>query len=172
MSVNKYVVNDVEPGYLRVIAKLYNSSVEPLVLSNGTMIYEGTTIEANTIIGPDVVIGGRCFIGGFGTIIGAESRIQDGCFMPRGSRLGHHVFWGPGVIGTDDKRPVAGVRGYLLPPVIEEYASIGAGAILLPGVRIGKGALIGAGAVVTKDVPEYAIAYAPGGASELMGSRH
>lgn len=64
------------------------------------------------------------------------------------------------MICCDDKFPRVNNAAYhAQPPVIEDDASIGAGAVLLPGVRIGRGALVGAGAVVTHDVPAGAVVY-------------
>jgi acetyltransferase-like isoleucine patch superfamily enzyme len=64
------------------------------------------------------------------------------------------VFVGPSVICTDDKYPRVNNPNYqAAPPVIEDDVNIGAGAVILPGIRLGAGCTIGAGAVVTKDVP-------------------
>ena len=72
--------------------------------------------------------------------------------------IGERVFIGPRVVMTDDKWPRAGNAAYeAQPPVIEDDAVVGAGAVLLPGVRIGRRAMVGAGAIVTKDVPAFAV---------------
>jgi len=108
----------------------------------------------------DVRIGANCSIGshteiGVGTTIEEGSRIGYGCFFPSHSKIGKNVFVGPGVICCDDKHPVVDNPNYhAQPPIIEDDVSIGAGVILLPGIRVGKGALIGAGAVVTHNVKE------------------
>lgn len=123
-----------------------------VVLKDGVVVWHFTTIEAGVIVGKDTVIGGRCFIGA-GTRIGKNCRIQDGVFIPRGSTLGDNVFIGPGVVFTDDRYPVSGNTEYKHEaPVIEDGASIGAGSVILPGVRIGRQAMVGAGSVITKDV--------------------
>ena len=78
-------------------------------------------------------------------------------FLPSDSQIGCNVFIGPGVTFTDDRPPVVSLAApsqyHAEPPIVEDFASIGAGAVILPGVRIGARARIGAGAVVTKDVP-------------------
>lgn len=67
------------------------------------------------------------------------------------------MFIGPGVVFTNDKYPRS-VGNWTLKRIrVNDGASIGAGAVVLPGVNIGKNAIVGAGSVVTKDVPENAI---------------
>jgi UDP-2-acetamido-3-amino-2,3-dideoxy-glucuronate N-acetyltransferase len=115
------------------------------------------------VILADVVIGDDCSIGsgaeiGRGSIIGARTRISSGVFLPSGSKVGADVFIGPNATFTDDKYPKAGNTGYrALPPIVEDGASIGAGAVVLPGVIISSHALVGAGAVVSRDVTPYAM---------------
>lgn len=110
----------------------------------------------------DVFIGVNCSIGsgteiGRGSKIGDQSRIGANCFLPPDSIIGVSVFIGPGVVFTDDRFPRVHFPTdppyEALPPFVDDYASIGAGAVILPGIRIGKYARVAAGAVVTKDVP-------------------
>jgi acetyltransferase-like isoleucine patch superfamily enzyme len=80
-------------------------------------------------------------------------RINHGSFLPNRSTVGNDVFIGPNVTFTDDKYPRSGNKHYKAePPIVEDNVSVGAGAIILPGIRLGKGCMIGAGAVVTEDV--------------------
>ena len=75
-----------------------------------------------------------------------------------GIHLGNDVFIGPNVTFSNDKFPRSKIYPSTFPKtVVEDGASVGAGAVLLPGVNVGAGAMIGAGAVVTKSVPPYAI---------------
>lgn len=74
-------------------------------------------------------------------------------FIPFGVKIGNGVFIGPRFCGTNDKRPPS-PREQWENTIIEDEAAIGAGVTIVCGVRIGKGALIGAGSVVTKDVPD------------------
>jgi len=82
-----------------------------------------------------------------------------GAQLHPGTKLGDGVFFGPGALALNDNWPEVGKDGWEFPGegkytvVVEDGASIGAGAILLPGVRIGKGALVAAGAVCTRSVP-------------------
>jgi acetyltransferase-like isoleucine patch superfamily enzyme len=107
------------------------------------------------------VIGDACSIGGGaeigqGSVIGTKSRISAGVFLPSNSKIGESVFIGPNVTFTDDKHPRIlnpGETYTAEPPVIEDFVAIGAGAIILPGIRIGHHSFVAAGAIVTKDVP-------------------
>ena len=99
-------------------------------------------------------IGAFCEIG-LGVIVGRNCKIQARVFIPEGVFVGDNVFIGPGVTFTNVKRvnPYPQADKYET-TVVEDGASIGAGATILPGLTIGRNATIGAGAVVTKDVPE------------------
>lgn len=115
-------------------------------------IWANTNILKNVVIEDDVSIG-ACSEIGIGSHVGSGTRIGFGVFLPAKSIIGKNVFIGPGCTFCDDKNPKAGnVEYHAQPPVIEDGASIGAGATVLPGIRIGKDSLIGAGSVVTKDV--------------------
>lgn len=115
------------------------------VVLNGAEIGTDCNICAHTFVEHDVVMGNRV-------------TIKSGVFLWAGTRIGDDVFIGPNATFTNDKFP----RSKQYPAqysgvVIEAGASIGANATLLPGVTIGKQAMIGAGAVVTKNVPARAV---------------
>lgn len=120
---------------------------------------EDCTVWAFTTIGARVHLGARCVVGsccyiGRDSVLGDDVHLNHGVFLPNGSVLGHRVFIGPNVTCTDDKHPRVNNPNYVAqPPHIEDDVNIGAGAVLLPGVRLGQGCTIGAGAVVTHDVP-------------------
>ena len=119
-------------------------------------IWHYAVVLQDVTLGDGVSIGARSEIGR-GSVIGAKSRIGSGVFLPPNSIVGESVFIGPNVTCTDDKHPKVPEPGDppydAKPPVIGDGAAIGAGAVILPGVRIGKHARIAAGSVVTKDVP-------------------
>jgi len=128
-------------------------------LGRGVIVYPFSQVGEAVLLGERVVIGSNCYIGD-ASMIGAGTRIQHGCFLPKRSRIGERVFIGPNVTFTDDRRPYVGNRDYhAQPPVVEDEASIGAGAVILPGITIGKHAMVGAGAVVVRDVPAGATYY-------------
>lgn len=115
-------------------------------------IYD-STIEDNTKIGAFVEISG-CEIGS-GCIISSH------CFLCEGVIVQDDVFFGPGVKTTNVKTPRAFInrKNEFELTLIKKRATIGAGAIIVCGVKIGRYAFIGAGSVVTKDVPDYALVY-------------
>jgi UDP-2-acetamido-3-amino-2,3-dideoxy-glucuronate N-acetyltransferase len=127
-------------------------------IADSAQIGYGTRVWHFAVVLDDVVIGNGCSIGsgaeiGRGTKIGNYTRIGAHVFLPPNSVIGDKVFISPGVICCDDRFPRSMNPGYLAePPIIEDGASIGAGSVLLPGVRIGECAMIGAGSIVTKDV--------------------
>lgn len=135
-------------------ANIYGpSTIDPNVkFGNNVTVWQYASILPGTEIGDDCVIGSCVWIGR-NCRIGKGVHINHGTFIPHGTVIGDFVFFGPGVMLTDDRRPIAGNKRYTPePPVIKEWASIGAGAVILPGVTIGSGAMVGAGAVVTRDV--------------------
>ena len=120
-----------------------------------------------TIITPvnlyDCTIGDDVFIGPFteiqkDVVIGDRSRVQSHCFICTGVIIEEDVFIGHGVKFCNDRYPEANNPDYRCEQVIvQRGASIGNGAVILPGVTIGEGALVGAGSVVTKDVMPHTI---------------
>ena len=146
------MTNSLVPIKGALISK--HSEIHPdAKIGTGTTVWSFTVIERDVEIGNGVVIGSHCFIGA-GAKIGEFSRVQTGVFIPRNTVIEDHVFIGPHVVMTDDKHPICGTGSYdAKPPVVRAWASIGAGAVILPGITIGSGAMVGAGAVVTRDVP-------------------
>ena len=117
-------------------------------------VWHFAVILADVVVGEHVNIGAHVELGR-GCRIGARTRIGSGTFLPPNTVVGEDTFIGPHVAMSDDKHPKINANGLYLaqPPVIGNRVSIGLGAVLLPNVRIGDGAVIAAGTVVTKDVP-------------------
>jgi len=92
-----------------------------------------------------------------GVEIGNNCKVRPFTFIPTGVKIEDNVFIGPNVTFTNDKYPRAKGEWKLLPITIKKGASIGANSVILPGVTIGEKAMVGAGSVVTKDVPDYSI---------------
>ena len=127
---------------------------ENVTIGDECTIWHGATVCDGTVLGNGVVLGSFTWIGR-NCRIGARTRVQHGAFIPNNTSIGRSVFIGPNATLTDDKYPKAGRLYQAYPPILEDDCSIGAAAVILPGVRIGRGATVGAGAVVTQDVPEF-----------------
>ena len=136
------------------------------VVSTGAIVFAGTRIGEGCIVGDQscvrerVELGDGCVVGRGSliendTTVGAGSRIQAEAYITAYSTLEEDVFIAPCVVTTNDnfmgrtERRKELMRG----PTIRRSARIGGGAILLPGIEVGEEAFVGAGAVVTKDVP-------------------
>ena len=113
-------------------------------------------IREGTKIGNDVLIGTNTIIDGHSTI-GSNVSIQGNVYIPLNVTIEDNVFIGPCAVLTNDKYPIR-KRSDLRGPILRHGASIGANATLLPGVEIGQGAMVAAGALVSKDVPPWKLA--------------
>lgn len=131
-------------------------------------VWSHTIICAGVSLGARCVVGSHCYVGAYATI-GDDLHLQDGSHLTDGITIGHRVFIGARVVTMNDRHPsvarserrranpAAYVKAHIRPPVIEDDVMIGCGAVILPGVRLGQGCQIGAGAVVTKDVPAHEV---------------
>ncbi|MDD5616275.1 MAG: DapH/DapD/GlmU-related protein [Candidatus Methanoperedens sp.] len=113
-------------------------------------------IREKTKIGNDVLIGTNTIIDGH-TTIGNNVSIQGNVYIPLNVTIEDKVFIGPCAVLTNDKYPVR-KKTDLPGPILRRGASIGANATLLPEVEIGEGAMVAAGALVSKDVPPWKLA--------------
>jgi len=138
---------------IRAFTTIYAGSTmgEGLQTGHGAMIREDNIIGNNVSIGTNAVLE-------FKNKIGNNVRIHSGCFM-EDVEIGDYVFVGPNVVFTDDLHPMF-CPTYLKckgGAKVLDLARIGANSTILPGVVIGRNSLVGAGSVVTKDVPDYAV---------------
>ena len=140
------------------------------VVSTGAIVFAGATIGARVVLGDQSCVRERVAIGddvvlGRGTLvendttIGAMTKIQADAYITAYSTLEEHVFIAPCVVTTNDnwmgrtRERHGNVRG----PTIRRGARVGGGAVICPAIEIGAEAFVGAGAVVTKDVPPRAL---------------
>lgn len=122
-------------------------------IGEGTRIWQFAVVLKGAKIGYDCNICAHTFIEN-DVVVGDNVTIKCGVQLWDGLRIGNNVFIGPNVTFCNDKHPSSGNRDFVcLPTMIEDEVSIGANATILPGVRLGRGCVVGAGAVVTKDVP-------------------
>lgn len=133
------------------------SDVATSSVGEGTTIWQFAVVLAGAKIGNSCNICAHTFIEN-DVILGDRVTIKSGVYLWDGVELGDDVFIGPCVAFTNDKFPRSKQYPESFPKIrIEDGASIGANATILPGVIIGRNAMVGAGAVVTKDVPENAV---------------
>ena len=169
------VLEDAGGGKQPTLSPRSTASREPLpatVIGDGTVVSTGAIVFAGSAIGARVILGDQCCVRervtigddvvvGRGslvendTTIGARTRIQADAYVTAYSTLEEDVFVAPCVVTTNDnfmgrtEKRLALLKG----PTIRRGARVGGGAILCPGVEVGEEAFVGAGAVVTKDVP-------------------
>lgn len=120
-------------------------------------IYPSAVVREGATLGTDVVIGAFCYVDQ-GAIIGRGTRIQSHTSVWKGVELGEDVFVGPAATFTNARRARARFprAGDFDRTVVHEGATIGARAVLIAPLVVGRGAMVGAGAVVTGNVPAYA----------------
>lgn len=123
---------------------------EKFETGHNVLIREKTRIGKNVLVGSGSIIESGC-------IIKNSVRIQSMVYLPSNTLIEENVFIGPNAVLTNDKYPLR-VNEELKAPRIRKGATIGANAIILPGVEIGEGAFVSAGAVVTKDIPPWKLA--------------
>ena len=143
-----------------------NALVETQQIGEGTRIWAFAHVLKGVQIGANCNIGDHCFIES-GVRIGDNVTIKNDNKLWEGVTIEDGVFIGPGVFFTNDMYPRSprlpavqarySTKQWLLPTCVKEGASLGAGSIIIAGVTIGKYAMVGAGALVTKNVPDHAL---------------
>lgn len=139
---------------------------ESAYIDDNVEIGDGTKIWHFSHVQPGVKIGKNCILGqnvnvGSNVVIGNFVKIQNNVSVYEGVTLEDYVFCGPSMVFTNimdprSKYPQAGSKFYVK-TLVKEGASLGANSTIICGHTIGKFAFVGAGAVVTKDVPDYAL---------------
>lgn len=149
--------------------------VETFDIGAGSVIWHWTHVSGAAKIGKHCGIGQGCFIDNL-VVLGDYCRLQNGVSLFHGVTLEDGVFLGPGVCTTNDRLPRAinpdgspmTSEGWTVSKtLIKRGASVGANATIRCGVTIGAWAMVGAGAVVTRDVPDHGLVY--GNPAQLEG---
>ena len=139
-------------------------------LRSGTVVYVGTTIGRGLQTGHNVVIREENSIGDnvgiwsnsvidYGCRIGNNVKIHSNVYVAQFTTIEDDAFLAPGVTIANDMRPLCAECTHAGGPTIKRGARIGVNVTILPGVTVGEYALVGAGSVVTKDVPPHAVVY-------------
>lgn len=142
--------------------------VESETIGDDTRIWAFAHVMRGAVIGRECNLGDHTFVE-TGACLGRGVTLKNGVCVWEGVELGDFVFVGPNAVFTNDqwprspRGPAAATRyhdkGWLVPTRVEEGATIGANATIRCGVRLGRYCLVGAGAVVTRDVPPFGLVY-------------
>lgn len=128
------------------------------IVGQNSKIWHGAHVTNSAVLGKNCNIGQNCYIAGR---MGEGCKIQNNVNVYLGVELGNYVFCGPSMTFTNDLNPRAKYpkHGNYVKTTVEDGVSFGAGVTVVCGIKVGKWAMIGAGCVVTKDVPAYALVY-------------
>lgn len=136
-------------------------------VGSGTRIWHQAQVREGARVGHNCIVGKGAYID-FDVSVGDNVKIQNGVYVYHGVTVEEGVFLGPGTILANDKLPrainpdgtlKADADWEVSPTLIRRGASIGAGVVILPGVTVGTFAMVGAGTVVTRDVPAHGLVY-------------
>ncbi len=167
-SSNSLAVPQTKPPCIVLGVRIHPTALcESQAIDSGTCIWAFCHILDGAVIGCNCNICDHVFIEG-GARIGDRVVIKNQAMIWNGVTIEDDVFVGPGTVFTNDRRPrsrglAASTARYacdddwLVPTLVRTGASIGGGSVILPGLTIGRYAIVGAGAVVTKSVPDFAV---------------
>jgi UDP-2-acetamido-3-amino-2,3-dideoxy-glucuronate N-acetyltransferase len=136
-------------------------------IGDGVKVWRQAHVREDAVIGDGCVVGAGVYVGA-GVRLGRNCKVQNNALLYEGLTLEDGVFVGPAVCFTNDFLPRAVNPDLTLKSaedwevgqtLVREGASVGAGSVVVTGVTIGRWALIGAGSVVTRDVPDHALVY-------------
>lgn len=148
---------------------------ERAVLGRGTVVWQQSQIREDARLGENCVVG-KCVYIGAAVVIGNNCKIENHASLHEGVELEDGVFVGPHVVLTNDRLPRAinpdgsqkSTDDWEMGRIRIQYgASVGAGCVVLPNVTLGRFAMVGAGSVVTRDVPAHGLVV--GNPARLLG---
>jgi acetyltransferase-like isoleucine patch superfamily enzyme len=131
----------------------------------GTRVWKGAQVREGAVLGAECVVGKDAYVDA-GVHVGDRVKIENGAYVFHGATVEDGVFIGPGAILTNDRNPravtpdggLAATEDWTVTPIhLDVGCSIGAGAVVVAGVDVGRWALVGAGAVVTRSVPAHGL---------------
>lgn len=135
------------------------SIVQSNDIGNNTNVWQFCVVLPRAKIGENCNICSHCFIENE-VILGDNVTVKNGVYLYDGITIEDNVFIGPNVTFTNDKYPRSKKWPDNYPKtIIRSGASIGGGAVILPGITIGRNSIVGAGAIITKNIPDDTIVY-------------
>lgn len=177
VSVHAHAVLGRRPQRVGSMTRAPSTDLGPLrlgdgcVVGAGVVLYRGTTVGRDTLFGDlcsvreECAIGDNCIIArgvtvNYATRIGNRVKVQDNTHLTGNMVIEDHVFISVHVATANDNAMDRGAHdpSKFGGPIIRRGASVGAGAVLLPGITVGEYAVVGAGAVVSQDVPPRKVA--------------
>jgi UDP-2-acetamido-3-amino-2,3-dideoxy-glucuronate N-acetyltransferase len=129
-------------------------------IGRGTRVWHFCHLMSGAVVGDDCSIGQGCMVAS-GAVLGIGVRLQNHVSVCSGVTIEDDAFIGPGCVFTNVRIPRAFIRrrDHYVRTLIGQGAALGAGSVILCGIRVGRYAMTGAGSVVTRDVPDYVLVY-------------
>lgn len=142
-------------------------------IGRGTKIWHFCHIMSDVVIGESCIFGQNCHVAS-GVVIGSRVKVQNNVSIYAGTTIEDDVFLGPSCVLTNVSNPRSQVNRHAIyeQTLIRRGATIGANATIVCGITIGRYAFVGAGAVVTRDIPDYALVVGNPGRQRGWMSRH
>ena len=129
------------------------SDVQTKIIGANTRIWQFVVVLRNARIGANCNICSHCFIEN-DVVVGDNVTVKNGVYLWDGISIEDDVFIGPNVTFTNDKYPRSKQSYTIQRTILKSGCTIGAGCIILGGISIGKNAMVAAGSIVTKDIPD------------------